>query len=79
MEVKTEANSFFEISNICRACLCDKGEMRSIFLNIEIPGTGRTMVIAEMMMAFSSVQVIIIVWNNNWNANFSIYKILVVA
>ncbi|XP_045470208.1 zinc finger protein 2 homolog [Harmonia axyridis] len=57
MEVKSEASAVFDVNNICRACLSDKGEMRSVFLTIDNPGTGRAMVIAEMMMGFCSVQV----------------------
>lgn len=47
----------FDINKICRACLSEKGEMRSVFLADET--IGQAMRLAEMIMGFSAVQVII--------------------
>lgn len=58
MEVKHDPNQF-DISKICRACLTEKGEMRSVFLAEE--SIGQTVVLAEMIMEFTSVQVIVFV------------------
>lgn len=55
MEVVKIEPSVFDISKICRACLTEKGEMRSVFLTDE--STGHTMIIAEMISGISSVQV----------------------
>ncbi|KAJ8956839.1 hypothetical protein NQ318_014253 [Aromia moschata] len=54
MEVKVDSN-VFDISKICRACLTEKGEMRSVFMQDE--STGQAMILAEMLMGFSSVQI----------------------
>lgn len=45
----------FDINKICRACLSDKGEMRSVFLADET--IGQAMRLADMIMGFSTVQV----------------------
>lgn len=45
----------FDINKICRACLSEKSEMRSIFHPDET--IGQAMILAEMIMGFSSVQV----------------------
>lgn len=56
MEVKNETQTNnFDINKICRACLTEKGEMRSVFMQDET--TGQAMILAEMLMGFSSVQV----------------------
>ncbi|KAJ8967812.1 hypothetical protein NQ314_002621 [Rhamnusium bicolor] len=54
MEVKVDPN-VFDISKICRTCLTEKGEMRSVFMQDE--STGQAMILAEMLMGFSSVQI----------------------
>lgn len=55
MEVKHDPNQF-DINKICRACLTEKEEMRSVFVADE--SIGQAMILAEMMMGFTSVQVI---------------------
>lgn len=45
----------FDINKICRACLSEKGEMRSVFLADET--IGQAMRLADMIMGFSTVQV----------------------
>lgn len=57
MEVKHDSNQF-DISKICRTCLTEKGEMRSVFVAEE--SIGQTMILAEMIMGFTSVQVILL-------------------
>lgn len=57
MEVKLDTN-IFDINKICRTCLTEKGEMRSVFMQDET--TGQAMILAEMLMGFSSVQVFIL-------------------
>lgn len=56
MEVVKHDPSPFDINKICRTCLRDKGEMRSVFLADE--SIGQAVVLAEMIMGFSTVQVI---------------------
>lgn len=51
MDVKNE----FDINKICRACLTEMGEMRSVFLADE--SIGQAMILADMMMGFTGVQV----------------------
>lgn len=41
--------------NICRACLTKEGEFKSVFTSIE--ETGINIHLADMIMAFTSVQV----------------------
>lgn len=55
MEVKHDSSQF-DISKICRACLTEKEEMRSVFVADE--SIGQTMILADMIMGFTSVQVI---------------------
>lgn len=57
MEVKHDPNQF-DISKICRACLTEKEEMRSVFVADE--SIGQAMILAEMIMGFTSVQVILL-------------------
>lgn len=52
MEMKNE----FDINKICRACLTETGEMQSVFSADE--SIGQAMILAEMIMGFSNVQVI---------------------
>lgn len=47
----------FDVSKICRLCLSEKGEMRSVFIVEE--SLGQAVRIADMIMDFTSVQVII--------------------
>lgn len=54
----------FDLNKICRACLSERTEMRSIFHPDET--IGQTTILAEMIMGFSSVQV------NIYNKIFSI-------
>lgn len=51
MDVKNE----FDINKICRACLTQMGEMRSVYLADE--SIGQAMILADMIMAFTNVQV----------------------
>lgn len=46
------------IVNICRTCLAEEGEMQSIFQPDE--KTGTNIHLAEMIMAYASVQVILL-------------------
>lgn len=58
MDIKTnqmQQQTQFDVNKICRACLSEKGEMRSVFLVEE--SIGQTARLAEMIMGFSSVQV----------------------
>lgn len=55
MEVVKNDQNHFDINKICRTCLRDKGEMRSIFLAEE--SIGQAVVLAEMIMGFTSIQV----------------------
>lgn len=57
MEVKIDESTLFDISKICRTCLTEKAEMRSIFMQDE--STGHSVILAEMLMGFASVQVCI--------------------
>lgn len=43
------------LAKICRACLTEEGEMKSVFVSDE--RTGTTIHLAEMIMAYASVQV----------------------
>lgn len=43
------------ILKICRACLTEEGEMQSVFVSDE--KTGTNIHLAEMIMAYASVQV----------------------
>lgn len=45
-----------DINKICRACLTDEGEMRSVFFN-DTNNITQTLPLAEMLMAFSTVHV----------------------
>lgn len=56
MEIVKHDPTPFDINKICRTCLRDKGEMRSVFLADE--SIGQAVVVAEMIMGFTSVQVI---------------------
>lgn len=51
MEEKIE----FDVSKVCRACLTEKEEMRSVFMADE--SIGQQMHLAEMIMGFTNVQV----------------------
>lgn len=53
--VKSDPNHF-DVQKICRTCLREKGEMRSVFVADE--STGQAVIVAEMIMGFTSVQVI---------------------
>ncbi|KAF5291845.1 hypothetical protein FQA39_LY14182 [Lamprigera yunnana] len=58
MDIKTEQMQHqqqFDISKICRTCLSEKGEMRSVFLDDE--STGQAMRLSEMIMGFSNIQI----------------------
>lgn len=55
MDIKNETDQF-NINKICRACLTEKEEMRSIFLSDE--SIGQAMQLADMIMGFSTIQVI---------------------
>lgn len=57
MDIKNNSINF-DINKVCRACLSEKGEMRSVFLPDE-QTIGQTMKLSEMIMGLSSVQVII--------------------
>lgn len=50
-----DAKNEFDINKICRACLTQMGEMHSVFLADE--SIGQAMILAEMIMGFTSVQV----------------------
>lgn len=68
MQVKNETTNVFDINKICRACLTEKGEMRSVFLTDD--STGHAIILAEMISGISTVQVIfffISIINNNNN------------
>ncbi|KRT84052.1 zinc-finger associated domain containing protein, partial [Oryctes borbonicus] len=54
MDIKSESDQF-NINKICRACLTEKDEMRSIFLNEE--SIGQAMQLADMIMGFTTVQI----------------------
>ncbi|KAK4879259.1 hypothetical protein RN001_007405 [Aquatica leii] len=54
-QMQQQQQQQFDISKICRACLTEKGEMRSVFLADE--SIGQTMRLSEMIMGFSSVQI----------------------
>ncbi|VEN49083.1 unnamed protein product, partial [Callosobruchus maculatus] len=54
MEIKIENNLLFDVSKICRVCLSEKEQMRSVFMQDE--STGQSMILAEMLMGFSAVQ-----------------------
>lgn len=43
------------LTKICRACLTEEGEMKSVFIPDERAGTN--LHLAEMIMAYASVQV----------------------
>lgn len=60
MEVKHDSNQF-DINKICRTCLTEKEEMRSVFVADE--SIGQAMILAEMIMGFTSVQVIFIIYS----------------
>lgn len=56
MEIKIDNDvNLFDVSKICRTCLTEKSDMRSLFMQDET--TGQTAILAEMLMGFSSVQV----------------------
>ncbi|VEN61635.1 unnamed protein product [Callosobruchus maculatus] len=55
MEIKIENNLLFDVSKICRVCLSEKEQMRSVFMQDE--STGQSMILAEMLMGFSAVQI----------------------
>ena len=59
MDMKNEPNRF-DINKICRTCLTEKEEMRSVFLADE--SIGQAMRLVEMIMDFSSVQVRLFVY-----------------
>lgn len=59
MDMKNEPNQF-DINKICRTCLTEKEEMRSVFLADE--SIGQAMRLVEMIMDFSSVQVRLFVY-----------------
>lgn len=59
MDIKNDTDQF-NINKICRACLTEKEEMRSIFLSDE--SIGQTMQLADMIMGFSTIQVIYFVY-----------------
>lgn len=50
-----DAKNDFDINKICRACLTQMGEMHSVFIADE--SVGQAMILADMMMEFTSVQV----------------------
>lgn len=73
MEVGKNDSNQFDINKICRTCLRDKGEMRSVFLAEE--SIGQAVVLADMIMGFSTVQVIFsfeffILQINKWLVKF---------
>lgn len=43
------------LTNVCRACLTEEGEFQSVFVADE--SSGLTIHLAEMIMAYASVQV----------------------
>lgn len=52
-------NRNFDINKICRACLSEKDEMRSVFLTHEDVNQQHSLrSLAEMLMGFTTVQVI---------------------
>lgn len=53
--VKSDPNQF-DINKICRTCLREKGEMRSVFVADE--SFGQAIILADMIMGFTNVQVI---------------------
>lgn len=56
MEIKIDNDvNLFDVSKICRTCLTEKSDMRSVFMLDE--STGQSTSLAEMLMGFSSVQV----------------------
>lgn len=56
MEIKIDNDvNLFDVSKICRTCLTEKSDMRSVFMQDE--STGQSTILAEMLMGFSSVQV----------------------
>lgn len=56
MEIKIDAEvNLFDVSKICRTCLTEKSDMRSVFMRDD--STGHSAILAEMLMGFSSVQV----------------------
>lgn len=59
MDIKSESDQF-NINKICRACLTEKEEMRSIFLSDE--SIGQAMQLADMIMEFTAVQVILLLF-----------------
>lgn len=65
--VKSDPNQF-DISKICRTCLREKGEMRSVFLAEE--SIGQAMILAEMIMGFTSVQVIFLFVSRRARMNY---------
>lgn len=63
----------FDVSKICRACLTEKGEMRSVFLVDE--SIGQAIRLAEMIMGFSSIQVRLFSNADNFKNAFHYHKI----
>ncbi|CAG9863341.1 unnamed protein product [Phyllotreta striolata] len=55
MDIKVDTVNLFDINKICRACLTDKGEMRSVFMQDDT--SGQPIIIAEMLMEFTSVEI----------------------
>ncbi|CAG9813870.1 unnamed protein product [Phaedon cochleariae] len=55
MEVKIDSAGLFDISKICRACLTERQDMRSVFMQDE--ATGQSLILAEMIRDFSTVQI----------------------
>lgn len=43
------------LTNVCRACMTEQGEFQSVFVTDE--NSGLTIHLAEMIMAYASVQV----------------------
>lgn len=51
------------ITNVCRACLTKEGEFKSVFISDE--NSGVNIHLAEMIMAYASVQVSSVLCNIN--------------
>lgn len=55
VEVKQDAMVQIDLNKLCRTCLTENGEMRSVFMPDD--STGHPMIIADMLMGFTNVQV----------------------
>ncbi|XP_030765394.1 zinc finger protein 2 homolog [Sitophilus oryzae] len=54
-EIKTDTVAQIDLGKLCRTCLGENGEMRSVFMMEE--ATGQTMSMADMLMRFANVEV----------------------